>query len=178
MSYSWIVGLSFKSGTATTTGTYQNGWGSAPIVWDAVYDKYCGGSRYGYMQDLESLWPLYKDERMASCERAVLLFTYDKLFVNDSNLNRMADHIEEFLVLHPPKEGHVNHWQAIADSMRDAVGKFDAIGLNPTSVGGCHYRGDWNDDLEDFEPVNYLDKELFEEVYVVLDEVENGKEDT
>jgi len=65
----------------------RNGHGSGPAIWDYISHKLYG-KRFDMFND-KDFWPSYKDNRLDDDEKAVLLSTYDRSFIE-------VDHLAEF----------------------------------------------------------------------------------
>jgi hypothetical protein len=137
---------------------YGNSWGSAIVVWEAIYNKYIP-KRYQYqsfMDDQVSLWPLYNDPRLDICERKILLATYDNWYIRSADVPAFCEAMEGFLYLHPPVDGTVNHLQAIAADMAQAIAEnpnIPAFGFWWTSVSDCPFEGPWIEEEDDMDTV-------------------------
>lgn len=60
----------------------RNSWGSAPIIWDTMCQKYCGTKPLAYMDGaLDCLWPRWKDLSIPKHHRSVLMMTDRKSVV-------------------------------------------------------------------------------------------------
>lgn len=163
MSYSTVYAIR-PNESATEVAELRNGWGSAPVIWDALCQKYL--ARDSWRGDDKALWALARDARLPECERAVHAMTFDRAYVKAQNIPRAIAHIEEFLKLHPISLQRVNHWPEIAQIMRDSL---DGAGfaLTVTSVSSDLWVGDWNEEKEDYDP---LDWSKTWEIYDVLDQ--------
>lgn len=122
---------------ATHIAEFRNGWGSAPVVWGYLCEKYLGGTRtsWGINTPLEKLWALSADERVPRCLRLTLGFTYDWAVCPPKKAGELADALEEAGKL-CDRPGYVNHWQAIANELRNhkARARQVGIGISCTSV--------------------------------------------
>lgn len=111
----------------------RNSHGSAPVIWNALAQKYCGARPFGYFEVLDRLWPLYKDPSLPIAHRAVLMMTFDTAYVLRKDYARAATDIRQFLQDFPQATGYVNHWPTIAD-LYESDPKIPAIGIYQTSV--------------------------------------------
>lgn len=119
---------------------HRNGWGSAPIVWDYLGAKFIPEKPIYTMAEghLKKVWALHKDERLAPCERAALLFTFDNAYVPTAHLKTVACWFDEFaklLAAEPDMSGRANHWAAFAEQFREIAGSKRAS--DPRMRGVC-----------------------------------------
>jgi len=150
----------------------RNSHGSAPVVWDALCQKLYGTEPNSYMFDgtIDKLWPRYKDLGVPEHQRAVLMMTFDKAYVSKANYERAATDIRKWLLDFPPIDGHVNHWDEIA-SIFESKPECEAVGLYCTSVSDNPFHGGWNEENEDYDPVDWGDTY---EIYSELDSLVSG----
>lgn len=151
-------------------GTLRNSHGSAPVVWNLIAKKYLGLDDYEYCRATDKLWPTYKRADMDRHHRTVLLMTYDNAMVFRENYKQAASDIRSFLADFPAVPGYVNHWTSIADIF-DAAPDCPAIGFHMTSVGEDPFRGEWNDDTEDYDSPDWS---IYWNVYEIAAQFEGG----
>lgn len=104
---------------------HRNGWGSAPIVWDYLGEKYIDAApsaswRYSY----KPVWELYSHGVLLDSERAALSFTFDDAYVPVAHFPQAADLFEQFnaqISTCASMANRANHWQAFADELRKAA---------------------------------------------------------
>ena len=133
---------------------FRNSHGSAPIVWDLMAQKYLGLQPFHYSFHTEKLWPLWKDLTIPEHHRAVLAMTYDDTVIIKTDFKRAAEDIRKFLEDFPVNPEYENHWPAILEIFKNNP-ECDAIGFYWTSVSEDPFQGDWNDEKEDYEPLNW-----------------------
>jgi len=160
------------SEAVSTLKELRNSWGSAPVIWDALCQKYYGCEPHGYSFDgtLDKLWPRYQDLSIPEYERAALMLTFDRAYVSKEHYDRMATDIGRWLETHPPKKDRVNHWvelQKIFESNPDCP----AIGLQCTTVSDNPFHGSWDEEAEEYPPVDW--GAAFE-IYAELDALTSG----
>jgi hypothetical protein len=100
---------------------HRNGWGSAPLCWDYLGEKYI--PNYNPLKWPE-VWPLNADQRLSEAERAALLFTLDDAYIPVRDLQTAANWFDEFAEAteaDPELRGRANHWRAFAASIRKAM---------------------------------------------------------
>jgi hypothetical protein len=100
---------------------HRNGWGSAPLCWDYLGEKYIPG--YNPLRWSE-VWPLNADDRLSQAEKVALLFTLDDAYVPLRDVPQVADWFTEFADLteaDPKFSNRANHWRAFAESLRRAA---------------------------------------------------------
>jgi hypothetical protein len=142
----------------------RNAWGSGPVVWDALAHQHLGTS--GMERDMKPLWALYKRLDIPEHQRAVLTMTFDRAYVVKAEFARAAQDIRAFIADFPT-EGRVNHWPRLAEIF-EGDPDVPAIGLHCTSVSENPFQGGWNEEKEDYDPVEW--SECFS-VYAELDEL-------
>jgi hypothetical protein len=123
MSSSDLYVLNQKS--VTHIAEFRNGWGSAPVVWEYLGEKYVPEKPIYAMGDdgyMRKVWALSRDERLLECERVALVMTFDWAYVPFANLTYMADKCEEFFALSNDNRRE-NHWASIGASLRLEAGK-------------------------------------------------------
>lgn len=133
---------------------FSNSHGSAPVVWDLMAQKYLGLQPFHYSFHTEKLWPLWKDLTIPEYHRAVLAMTYDDTVIIKTDFQRAAKDIRKFLEDFPVNPEYVNHWPAILEIF-EGNPDCDAIGFYWTSVSEDPFQGDWNEETEDYEPLNW-----------------------
>jgi hypothetical protein len=101
---------------------FRNGWGSAPIVWDFLAEKYLGGRVNPFSGDgYRPVWDLASDDRLTAAEKVVLMMTFDRMFVPIDHLDAAADACGEFYTQSAAWSNNmVNHWGAIGEALRSA----------------------------------------------------------
>lgn len=128
----------------------SNGWGSAPVIWDALSQRYLGKQPYGYSGgDMQPLWDLWKDASVPESYRAVHLLTLDRMYVLRKDYARMAKDIRAFLAEFPVGVG-ANHWPAIAEFL-ESDADIPAMGLRCTSVSEDPFCGEWNEEKGEYD---------------------------
>ena len=132
----------------------QNSHGSAPLVWDAMCQKYLGTSEFGYDSQIDNLWPLWRDVAIPKHQRAVLMMTYDRAYVTKEHYARAASEIRAFLSDFPLIKERANHWPTIA-SLFASNPDIPAIGLWCTSVSEDPFQGEWNEEKEEYDPPDW-----------------------
>ena len=122
---------------------FRNGWGSAPMAWDYLAEKYIPEKpAYSLAEShLEKVWKLAEDDRLEPFERCVLMMTFDRSYVPVANLKDAAEACEMFGKACENGK-HVNHWVAIGAALREAAGmRFSrhtrGVALSCTSVNDC-----------------------------------------
>ncbi len=154
MSTSDLYILNAKS--TTHLAEFRNGWGSGPRCWDYLAAKYLGRVGSSMMLDMQPVWDLARDERLAHHERVALMMTFDRAYTPIKHLSDAADACEKFGT--ECEDGKsVNHWPAFGAAFRSASAmKFSrhtrGVCLNCTSVSDVWGRPstDW---LENAWPI-------------------------
>ena len=132
----------------------RNSHGSAPVIWNEMCKKHLGSDDHGYYGVIEKLWPLYKDKAIPKHQRTVLAMTYDRAYVSKENYKQAAKDIRSFLVDFPLNPDYVNHWPRIAEIF-ESEPDCEAIGLHCTSVSENPFYGDWNEEKEDYDVIDW-----------------------
>lgn len=130
----------------------RNAWHSAPLVWDVIWNAY-GTKLHEYDSSMmagERLWALYKDPRLSDAERAVFAMTFDRAFVAKEHFQRAADDVAVFMAAHNVG----GHWVRLRDIYLSNP-DVPAIGLHCTSVAENPFQGAWNEDAEDYDPIDW-----------------------
>ena len=71
----------------------RNGHGSGPAIWNYISEKLYR-KQFNLMDDKE-FWLSYKDKRLNDNEKAVLLSTYDRAFIEVDRLHEFAEACKE-----------------------------------------------------------------------------------
>lgn len=132
---------------------FRNGWGSAPVAWDYLADRYIAERPvYAMSEDhLKRVWALAADERLTRDERFELMLTFDRAFVPLANLAEAGRACVAFAEASEPKSPHVvNHWRAIGARLVHLQGEHHGrhargVVLSATSVSDC-----WSDPSADW----------------------------
>lgn len=138
---------------------YSNSWGSAPPVWEAMAREYLGVTKSydigkGWMELGDKLWDLWKDPRVKMEHRLVFMLTFDRAYIGKANYKRMADAIRVYLKDFPVPGTHSNHWPVFAE-LFDSNPEYPGVGLYCTSVSENPFHGEWNEDKEDYDPIDW-----------------------
>ncbi|HHP4838299.1 TPA: hypothetical protein ACSBZ9_002357 [Acinetobacter baumannii] len=146
----------------------KNAWGSAPVIWTAMAQKYLNAS-FTYHIHGNELWDLWKDKAIPLAHRAVHVMTFDRAYIVKQDFQRAVQDIRTFLNDFPQPSNHVNHWFAIADYL-ETNPDIPAVGFHMTSVSDSPFQGEWNEEKEEHEPPNWDD---CYSVYGLIDELES-----
>lgn len=126
---------------------FRNGWGTAPLLWDYLAKQFIGPD-FQWVCQREGdrrLWDLYRDGRVPRSLRLVHAFTMDHIICPPDQVAEFADACDEVGRV-CARDSHVNHWAAIATTMRQAKAKPRQLGygLACTSVSDiwCGWRGE------------------------------------
>lgn len=102
----------------------HNGHGSGPAIWDYVSQKLTG-EKFNFSH-ADSFWPLWKDKRLSDAEKAVLLSTYDRSYVEVGRLIRFSEDAKEVhdqIIMHT--QWTWNHFSDISDVAQALAFKHD-----------------------------------------------------
>jgi hypothetical protein len=139
MSYCKII--TFKNGKPAGGVEFQNAWGGAARIWNALFEKHLKNpfiQNHSWLcSDKQALWDLAKRKTspLPECERAVHASTFDRAYVNRQNFPRFCADLRSFDVTYPVAQAVVNHLSAWADTIEKLGTDVEAIGFLGTSVG-------------------------------------------
>ena len=151
----------------------SNSHGSAPVIWCRFCSEYLNVSELAWLSSLHvrnDLWAAYKLPAIPKQHRALLLMTFDRAYVTKSNYARADADIRAWLNAFPP-DNRVNHWPRIAE-IYESNPATPAIGLHCTSVSENPFFGAWNEEAENYKPI---DLSMCVDVYAELDAVDDRK---
>jgi len=168
MSYTTIIAI-WPGEKTKGLEELRNSHGSAPLVWNVMCKRYLGTKDHGYMFDetIEWLWPLWKVLNIPEYQRAVLMMTYDGVYILKKDYQRAAENIKAFLKDFPVKEGYANHWPRIAELLESQL-DIPALGLHCTSVAENLFDGPWNEKKEEYDQPDW---KSFYDIYSELDAI-------
>lgn len=112
----------------------RNGWGTAPVVWRHLSNRFLGKEMSPLMDDPE-LWKLARDTRVPLPFRLVHAFCCDQAMCPIDRLTELADAC--LIVWQATDNGKmVNHWATVANFLRGHQRKPKQVGvaLSCTSV--------------------------------------------
>lgn len=142
MSSTNVYALNGKS--TTHLRSFRNGWGSAPVLWDYLGEKYLGWTNGMPMFNkpaLQKLWDLSRDSRVTVEERICHRLTFDYAYVPLEHLGLVGDACYSVYAAMPEKfkGDRVNHWYNIGSLFTQlAERKFHhrcrGVCMAPTSV--------------------------------------------
>lgn len=99
---------------------HRNGWGSAPVVWDYLANKYLTPTVSGSFGREKEVWKLGRSDGLSDAELAALFFTFDWAYAPKNSLGQIADWFNEFSALVASTQyAGVNHWDAFAEELRN-----------------------------------------------------------
>lgn len=153
MSYTTIKAV-WPNEKAENHGTLQNAWGIAPLIWSAICERHLGEGNWLSDRVMNRLWPLWKDQKVPQHQRAVLAMTYDRVYIEKQHYARMAADIRAYLVDFPQDDSRVNHLPTLAEFF-ESNPEYPAIGFHQTSVTEDPWRGPWNEEKEDHDPIDW-----------------------
>lgn len=135
----------------------SNGYLSSPIVWGEFFARYADVSespypKSAYMFRTDELWPMWKLKDIPTPHRAVLGMTYDHAYIEREHYLRAAADIRQFIAdfaLSPH-----THWPRIAEIF-ESNPDCPAIGFRWTSVCENPFQGEYNEEIEDYDPPDW-----------------------
>lgn len=142
-----------SGGNTRDIAEFSNSWGSAAFVWDALYKKYIGGDGYLFSdENMKKVWALWKDPRLRTVEKVVLLSTFDHAIIERDKFEDAAFAFAEFEALHRQPNA-ICHMGAISQALMDNR-ETDCVGacFQQTSVAENPWLGEYNEDTEDYKP--------------------------
>lgn len=130
---------------------HRNGWGSAPVVWDYLGDKYIPEKpTYSLNQDhLRKVWALSKGDGLSDAEMAALMFTFDDAYVPRANLNEVADWFDIFaaeVIADSNYANRANHWAAFAEEFREIAATVKDYRLRGVCISCTSVNDIWGND--------------------------------
>lgn len=126
---------------------FQNSWGSAMRVWDAMATRYYPGQPVFFAMDSKRFWGLKDDPRLTECERLAFVWTFDRAICEREHANDLADALCQFNSMYPVN-GKANHLPAIADALKShAMDECVGLAFIQTSVSSDVW--DLNDECPD-----------------------------
>lgn len=158
MSYSQMKAV-FLGDRVEVLEEFRNSYGTAPVIWGALSEKYLGTSNWLFAGD--ELWTIHKRADTPMPHRRVMMMTYDNMVVLKKDYKKAAQDIWFFLQDFPPKSDWVNHWPRIAEIF-ESDPDIPAIGFHFTSVNDDPFNGPWNEEIEDYDAPDW---EKFWSVY-------------
>ena len=111
----------------------RNSHGSAPVVWNAMAQRYLGASPFAYSEHLDELCKIASTDAAPSAHRAVLIMTFDLAYVRKEHFAQAARDIRTWLSDFRIPSTYANHWPALA-ALYESDPVYDAIALWQTSV--------------------------------------------
>jgi hypothetical protein len=134
MSYSTLYAI-YRT-TATDLREYRNSWGTGPLIWDFLCQRYLDMPGWSLTNDAR-LWKLAVDPSVPAGLRACHVLTFDYALVSREMLPDMAALVAEGAALFADfAADRANHFPAIAADLASIKLSKKAIGagLNCTSV--------------------------------------------
>lgn len=149
MSYTTVIHV-WPGERSEESEELNNAWGSGPVIWNDMAMRYLHLPAHAYTSKIDGLWPLPMRTDIPFHHRAVLAMTYDRMYVVRENYARAADCIRQYLKDFPADDRYVNHWPRIAEVF-ESNPECPAIGLWLTSVCENPFRGEWNEDQDEYD---------------------------
>lgn len=174
MSYTTIKGI-WPGEKTEDIEELRNSWGSFPVVWGCLTEAYMHKERSAWITLASKdggLWDLWKSPLVPLPYRAVLLMTFDRVYIAREHYARAAADIRAFLKDMPINPDHVNHWPHIAEYL-ESNPDIPGIGFVGTSVSDDLFVGDWNEEREEHDPPDW--GQIWS-LYDMLDEYEACRE--
>ncbi|WP_282265515.1 hypothetical protein [Stenotrophomonas sp. PS02298] len=113
---------------AVPVAEYRNGYGTGPVIWTYLSDRYLGGRNWGSAGG--ELWALAKDESIPFSLRAAHAMTFDQALVRPTDCLSFACLIEEAAaILEQWNPEYVNHFGAIASDLKGIQLDHRALGM-------------------------------------------------
>lgn len=163
MSYTEMLGVPEK-GEIQGVQVYRNSWGSAPAIWERLFQKYLSkGEKWeNWMNDVDALWDLVGDSRLEEYEKICLLLTFERMIVKKEDFVKVAIALK--IMAKEEKEQFpekVNHLGTIADDLiSDKMKNYMGACFIWTSVTGDvwdqpHKESDYNEDGDLLDEENH-----------------------
>lgn len=152
MSYCQLI--TFANSKPAEAIEYQNAWGGAARVWDALFNRYLKDPANPYHSwmtgDADKLWALARNSELPMFERAVHTATFDWAIIKREHFAQFAADLRAFVETYPPN-GRVCHLLAWAAFVETCT--VEAIGFHSTSVASNLWY-DWNNERDESVPYN------------------------
>lgn len=158
MSRSTVYGLWPNTTKRVELVEFHNSWGMAPVIWNAMAQRYLGTPPHGFMFRVEELWPMHERADLPLYHRALLRMTFDTRYIADADRSRAAGDIHHWLLDFRPliDIAAVNHWPTLAELLRaDRDDPPPAIGIWHTSVSDNPWDGPYDPNTEERGPFNW-----------------------
>lgn len=158
MSYSTVYGLWPNTEKRVRLAKFNNSWGMAPVVWNAMAQKYLGIGSWMWSARSDDLWKLHTREDIPAGDRAVLRMTFDTAYILAADCPRAIDDIALFLhgMQSYVDSAGANHWPTFATvliSLR--ADPPEAFGVHQTSVSDNPWDGPYNEKKEEYGPFDW-----------------------
>lgn len=158
MSHSTIYGLWPNSERRVKLAEFQNAWGMAPVVWNAIAQRHLGASPHMWFDYMDAMWPLAERDDIPRVDRAVLKMTFDTRYIRTTDVRRAIDDIAIFL--HAYKDmidpTGANHWPAYANLLvTQWQPQPPAFGVHHTSVSDNPWDGPYDEVLDKRLPFDW-----------------------
>lgn len=158
MSCSTVYGLWPNETRRVKLAEFRNAHGMAPVVWNAMAQRYLKARPYAYLSHMDDLWPLHAREDIPAGIRAVLRMTFDTAFIRREDCPRAIDDIALFLygfkdVIDPKG---ANHWPRFADVLvTQWTDQPSVFGVHQTSVSENPWDGPYDEATEERGPFDW-----------------------
>jgi hypothetical protein len=158
MSYSTLKGI-YVGDKTTNVVEMNNSWGSSPVVWEVMAKNYIAETPGGYLMggSQTDFWEMWKRRDIPIEYRLVFLFTLDHGYVLKKDYPRMASAIRKFLTDFDLERtevcGRVNHWHFIQHQFETC--EEPALALWGTSVSQDPWKGEYDEDADEYGPVDW-----------------------
>lgn len=133
--------------STTHIGSFHNGWGSGPVIWDYLGGKYIA-EKPAYSMDgayLNKVWALAGDGRLSDSEKIALMMTFDRAYIPLDRIKEATDaclEVGNSITVHPDFQHRVSHWTNFSFFLNELSGKrfsrhARGVVLSCTSVSDC-----------------------------------------
>ena len=125
---------------------YSNGHGTAPAIWGYLCNKYLHMERHSWISGVQKdLWNLADNPDVPKELRIVHAFTFDRAICPIDKIDELADACDKVYTLtHEDCPNNVNHWQAVANSLRNVKKDKRALGIGLSCTSISDPWCDWN----------------------------------
>lgn len=145
-----ILHLVRRNGDVEADLELRNGWGTAPRIWDAIYERYyerlfgadeaTNRSRSWLSlgsADMQKFWQLADDQALPSYVRLVFALTFDGAVLYREDFLAAASALDRFDADYSVVGGRVNHLSAWAAWLRRYAQDDDVTGAVLTATTVC-----------------------------------------
>lgn len=172
MSRLTILGLRPGDPSATGIETIEelrNSWLGAPLIWRAMAHRYFN-NQSTFHENPDLVWKLAQDSEVSLIDRAVLMMTFDRVYIAERHYARASMDLRTWVRSHQIE--NPTHLLRIARILDDKP-SFPAVGFWITSVSRNPFWGEFDEELDDYGSIDWeTTYELYDQLNEWLEEEE------